>query len=144
MVAHHLVESVPNATSWKIRGTPAWVNEKLLAIAGRPALRVRDDDQLNHGQAIKRFPRARTRYRSRRRVSCNDRRSGSQFQGTYTVGAPRFSNQASTIHIYSDGRSVTSNQFLNGRGQILFVPPSDPTATPTTLDPVAGQVHRSS
>ncbi len=56
------------------------------------------------------------------------------------MGAPRFSNQSATIHIYSDGRSVTSNQFLNGRGQLLIFPPADPTATPTTLDPVAGQV----
>ena len=63
-----------------------------------------------------------------------------EFQGTYTVGAPRFSNQSATIHIYSDGRSVRSNQFLNGRGQLLIFPPSDPTAKPTTLDPVAGQV----
>jgi hypothetical protein len=63
-----------------------------------------------------------------------------QFQGTYTVGAARFSNQASTIHIFSDGRSVTSNSFLSGRAQLLIFPPADPTATPTTLDPIAGQV----
>jgi hypothetical protein len=63
-----------------------------------------------------------------------------EFQGTYSVGAPRFSNQAATIHIYSDGRSVTSNSFLNGRAQLLIFPPADPTATPTTLDPIAGQV----
>jgi hypothetical protein len=63
-----------------------------------------------------------------------------QFVGHYSVGTPRFSNQASTIHIFSDGRSATSNQFLNGRSQILLFPPADPTAKPTTLDPVAGQV----
>jgi hypothetical protein len=33
---------------------------------------------------------------------------------------------------------VTSNQFLNGRGQLVIFPPADPTATPTALDPVAG------
>ncbi len=63
-----------------------------------------------------------------------------EFVGHYSVGPPRFSNQASTIHIFSDGRSVTSNQFLNGRSQILLSPPANPTATPTTLDPVTGQV----
>ena len=35
---------------------------------------------------------------------------------------------------------MTSNQFLNGRAQILLFPPADPTAKPTTDDPVAGQV----
>ena len=34
---------------------------------------------------------------------------------------------------------MTSNQSLNGRAQILLFPPADPTATPTTLDPLAGQ-----
>ncbi|MGP0067922.1 MAG: hypothetical protein ACLQGP_30555, partial [Isosphaeraceae bacterium] len=62
-----------------------------------------------------------------------------EFVGHYSVGAPRFSNQSATIHIYSDGRNVTSNQSLNGRAQILLFPPADPTATPTTLDPLAGQ-----
>ena len=63
-----------------------------------------------------------------------------EFIGHYSVGAPRFSNQSSTIHIYSDGRNVTSNQSLNARAQLILFPPADPTATPTTLDPVAGQV----
>jgi hypothetical protein len=63
-----------------------------------------------------------------------------QFVGHYSVGAPRFSNQASTVHIYSNGRSATSNQFLNGRAQMILFPPADPTASPTTEDPVAGQV----
>ena len=63
-----------------------------------------------------------------------------EFVGHYSVGAPRFSNQSATIHIYSDGRNVTSNQSLNGRAQLLLFPPADPTATPTTLDPVAGKV----
>jgi hypothetical protein len=63
-----------------------------------------------------------------------------EFQGTYTVGAPRFSNQSATIHIYSNGRSATSNASLNGRAQLILFPPANPTATPTTLDPIAGQV----
>ncbi len=61
------------------------------------------------------------------------------FSGRYYVGPPRFSNQAATIHIYSAGRNVASNWFLHGRGQVLVFPPADPNATPTTLDPVAGQ-----
>jgi hypothetical protein len=56
------------------------------------------------------------------------------------VGPHRFSNQTSTIHIFSDGKSVTSNQFLRGRAQVLLFPPADPEATPTTNDPIAGQV----
>jgi hypothetical protein len=63
-----------------------------------------------------------------------------QFKGHYSVGAPRFSDQASTIHIYSNGRSATSNQSLNGRAQLLIFPPADPTATPTTNDPIAGNI----
>jgi hypothetical protein len=63
-----------------------------------------------------------------------------EFVGHYSVGAPRFSNQSETIHIYSNGRSATSNQFLNGRAQIILFPPADPTATPTTEDPAAGRV----
>jgi hypothetical protein len=63
-----------------------------------------------------------------------------EFVGHYSVGAPRFSNQSSTIHIFSDGRNVTSNQSLDGRAQLLIFPPADPTASPTTLDPVAGKV----
>jgi hypothetical protein len=63
-----------------------------------------------------------------------------EFTGRYWVGAPRFSNQAATIHIFSDGRSAKSSLFENGRAQVLLFPPSDPTATPTTNDPVAGQV----
>lgn len=63
-----------------------------------------------------------------------------EFVGHYSVGAPRFSDQSSTIHIYSDGRDVTSNQSLNARAQVLILPPADPTATPTTDDPMAGQI----
>ncbi len=63
-----------------------------------------------------------------------------EFVGHYDVGPPRFSDQSSTIHIYSDGRDVTSNQSLNARAQVLLLPPADPTASPTTDDPMAGQV----
>jgi hypothetical protein len=63
-----------------------------------------------------------------------------EFVGKYSVGPARFANQAATIHIFSQGKSVSSNQFRNGRAQVLLFPPADPTATPTTLDPVAGQI----
>src|SRR5262249_5980637 len=63
-----------------------------------------------------------------------------RFVGRYVIGAPRFSNQASTIHVYSHGASAMSNQFLHSRTQIILFTPADPTATPTTNDPVAGQV----
>lgn len=63
-----------------------------------------------------------------------------EFVGHYYVGAPRFSNQSATIHIYSNGRDVTSNQSLNARAQVLLLPPADPSASPTTNDPMAGQV----
>jgi hypothetical protein len=62
-----------------------------------------------------------------------------EFVGHYYVGAPRFSSQSATIHIYSNGRDVTSNQSLNARAQVLLLPPADPTASPTTNDPMAGQ-----
>jgi hypothetical protein len=63
-----------------------------------------------------------------------------KFVGTYYVGAPRFSNQSETIHIYSNGKIATSNWFLHGRAQIILFPPADPAAQPTTDDPVAGKV----
>lgn len=63
-----------------------------------------------------------------------------EFVGHYYVGAPRFSNQSATIHIYSNGRDVTSNQTLNARAQLLLLPPADPSASPTANDPMAGQV----
>jgi hypothetical protein len=61
-----------------------------------------------------------------------------RWEGQYTVGPPRFSDRASTIHIY--GVSGGSNQFLKGKFQIAIFPPSDPNATPTPGDPYANQV----
>lgn len=63
-----------------------------------------------------------------------------QFVGHYYVGAPRFSNQSATIHIYSNGRNVQSNQSSHSRAQLLLLPPADPSASPTPNDPMAGQV----
>src|SRR5438045_357444 len=58
--------------------------------------------------------------------------------GQYTVGPPRFSDRASTIHAY--GTTGGSNQFLKGKFQIALFPPADPTATPTPGNPYANQV----
>jgi hypothetical protein len=55
--------------------------------------------------------------------------------GQYTVGPPRFSDRASTIHAY--GVSGGSNQFLKGKLNLTLFPPSDPNATPTPGDPYA-------
>lgn len=63
-----------------------------------------------------------------------------EFVGHYYVGAPRFSNQSATIHIYSNGRDVTSNQTSHARAQLILFPPANPSASPTTNDPMAGQV----
>jgi hypothetical protein len=63
-----------------------------------------------------------------------------RFTGRYVIGPPRFSNQASTIHIYSNGNNGSSNQFLHARSQIILFTPADPAAKPTTNDPVAGLV----
>jgi hypothetical protein len=63
-----------------------------------------------------------------------------RFTARYVIGPPRFSNQAATIHIYSNGANAMSNQFFHGRSQIILFTPTDPTAKPTANDPVAGQV----
>jgi hypothetical protein len=58
--------------------------------------------------------------------------------GQYTVGPPRFSDRASTIHAYAV--SGGSNQFLKGKLNLELFPPADPSATPTPGDPYANQV----
>ncbi len=58
--------------------------------------------------------------------------------GQYTVGPPRFSDRADTIHAY--GVSGGSNQFLKGKFQISLFPPANPNATPTPGNPYANQV----
>lgn len=58
--------------------------------------------------------------------------------GKYTIGSPRFSDRASTIHLY--GVSGGSNQFLMGKFQIALFPPADPAATPTPGNPFANQI----
>jgi len=58
--------------------------------------------------------------------------------GRYTIGPPRFSDRASTIHLY--GVDGGSNQFLIGKFQIALFPPANPSATATPGDPYANQV----
>jgi hypothetical protein len=61
-----------------------------------------------------------------------------RWEGTYTIGVPRFSDRGDTIHIY--GVSGGANQFLKGKFQIALFPPANPSATPTPGNPYANQV----
>jgi hypothetical protein len=128
-----------NATSGKSAGTPSWVNESFLqSLVGQLYAPVTTSTPINVQNQT--FPAGT--YAVPQPTPSEVRRETFwlQFQGHYSVGAPRFSNQSSTVHIYSNGRSTTSNTSLNGRAQLILFPPADPTATPTTLDPIAGQV----
>ena len=58
--------------------------------------------------------------------------------GQYTVGPPRFSDRASTIHAWS--KTGGSDQFLKGKLNLVLFPPADPGATPTPGNPYANQV----
>jgi hypothetical protein len=58
--------------------------------------------------------------------------------GQYTVGAPTFSDRATTIHAYAV--SGGSNQFLKGKLNLVLFTPANPSATPTPGDPYANQV----
>jgi hypothetical protein len=58
--------------------------------------------------------------------------------GQYTIGAPRFSDRAGTIHLY--GVEGGANEFLKGKFQIALFPPADPGATPTPGNPYANQI----
>ncbi len=119
--------------------TPSWVNPNLLqGLAQSLYAPVTTTTPITVGTQV--FPPGT--YSVPRPTPAEVRRVTiwAEFVGTYYVGPPRFSNQAATIHIYSNGKDVTSNQFFSGRGQVLLFPPADPTATPTTNDPVAGQI----
>jgi hypothetical protein len=131
--------NLSNAVSGKSRGTPAWVNQSFLQSLVRQLYGpITTTSPITVGDQT--FPAGT--YAVPQPTASEVRRQTFwlQFQGAYTVGAPRFSNQSATIHIYSDGRSANSNASLNGRAQLILFPPADPTATPTTLDPIAGQV----
>jgi hypothetical protein len=128
-----------NANSGKSAGTPSWVNESFLqSLVSQLYGPVTTTTPITVGNQT--FPAGTYSVPQPTQSEVHRETFWLEFQGTYAVGAPRFSNQASTIHIYSDGRSVTSNASLNGRAELILFPPADPTATPTTLDPIAGQV----
>jgi hypothetical protein len=131
--------SLSNANAGKSAGTPTWVNQSLLqSVAAQLYAPITTTTPLTIGTQT--FPAGTYSVPQPTAAEVKRQTFWLEFQGTYTVGAPRFSNQAATIHIYSDGRSATSNQSLNGRAQIILFPPADPTATPTELDPIAGKV----
>jgi hypothetical protein len=58
--------------------------------------------------------------------------------GQYTIGPPRFSDRASTIHVWS--RTGGSDQFLKGKLNLVLFTPADPAAAPTPGNPYANQV----
>ncbi len=133
--------SVPlsNAVAGKSTGTPAWVNESFLrSLVSQLYGPITTTSPIIVGNQT--FPAGTYAVPQPTAGEVGRETFWLQFQGTYTVGAPRFSNQSATIHIYSDGRSANANASLNGRAQLILFPPADPTATPTTLDPIAGQV----
>jgi hypothetical protein len=56
----------------------------------------------------------------------------------YTIGPPRFSDRASTIHAWS--KTGGSDQFLKGKLNLVLFPPADPGAASTPGNPYANQV----
>jgi hypothetical protein len=58
--------------------------------------------------------------------------------GEYTVGPPRFSDRAGTIHVWS--KTGGSNQFLKGKLDMALFPPANPGATPDPGNPYANQL----
>jgi hypothetical protein len=118
--------------------TPAWVNESFLqSLVSQIHGPLTTTQSIQVGSNV--FPPGT--YQTPQPTPAEVRREifWTTFRGSYFVGPPRFSNQSASIHLYSDGNSTFSNQFLKGRSQIILFPPADPTAQPTTLDPVAGQ-----
>ena len=62
------------------------------------------------------------------------------WEGQYTVGAPRFSDRASTIHAYAV--SGGSNQFLKGKLNLELFPPADPVGDADARKPLCQPGHR--
>ncbi len=118
--------------------TPSWVDPAFLnSLAGQLYAPITTTQSISVGNQI--FPPGTYSVPQPSQAEIRRETFWVEFVGHYSVGPPRFSNQSATIHIFSNGRDVTSNQFLTGRGQVLLFPPADPSATPTTEDPVAGQ-----
>jgi hypothetical protein len=119
--------------------TPAWVDQSLLQTLARALYApVTTTAPFKVGTEV--FPPGTYAVPQPTPAEVQRESFWAEFVGKYYVGPPRFSNQAATIHIYSNGPSVTSNQFLKGRAQVLLSPPADPTAAPSTNDPAAGRV----
>jgi hypothetical protein len=127
------------STKGQSASTPAWVNPSLLqGLATTLYQPITTTTPIRIGSQI--FPPGAYSVPQPTPAEIQRETFWAEFSGTYYVGAPRFSNQSATIHIYSNGKSVASNQFSHGRGQLLLFPPADPTATPNTSDPLAGRV----
>jgi hypothetical protein len=127
------------AASGQTATTPPWVSQAFLnSLAGQLYAPITTSQPIQVGNEI--FPPGTYTVPQPSQAEIRRETFWTEFVGHYSVGAPRFSNQSATIHIFSDGRDVTSNQFLLGRGQVLLFPPADPNAQPTTEDPVAGKV----
>jgi hypothetical protein len=119
--------------------TPAWVNETLLqSLAAVLYSPITTTEPIKIGNQV--FPPGTYAVPQPSAAEVRRQIFWAEFVGTYYVGPPRFSNQSETIHIYSNGKNMRSNQFFSGRGQVLLFPPADPVAQPTSLDPVAGKV----
>jgi hypothetical protein len=130
---------VSNAAPRKSAGTPSSVNESLLqSLVSQLYAPVTTTAPITVGNQT--FPAGTYAVPQPTPSEVRRQTFWLEFQGNYTVGAPRFSNESSTVHIFSNGRSAVSNASLNGRAELVLFPPADPTATPTTLDPIAGQV----
>ena len=81
----------------------------------------------------------RTYRRARQRRARSSRQTfTARWIGRYTIGPPRFSDRANTIHLY--GTDGGSNQFFRGKFNIAIFPPADPAATPTPGNPFANQI----
>ena len=131
---------LPSSFGGHLARTPAWVNENLIqSLAATLYAPITTTTPIQVGGTV--FPPGTYSVPQPTRAEVARQTFWAQLVGHYSVGPPRFSNQAATIHIYSDGKSVASSQFNKGRAQVLLFPPADPTAKPTTEDPVAGQVN---
>jgi len=131
--------SRPQSAHGRASATPPWVNESLIqSLAAQVYSPITTTEPIKIGSTV--FPPGTYAVPQPTQAEIRRETFWAEWVGRYSVGPPRFSNQAATIHIYSNGRSVASSLFLQGRGQVLLFPPADPTATPTTNDPMAGQV----
>lgn len=126
-------------TKGQASATPPWVNESLIqSLAAQVYSPITTTVPIKIGTTV--FPPGTYAVAQPSQAEIHRETFWAEFVGRYSVGPPRFSDQAATIHIYSDGRSAVSNLFLNGRAQVLLFPPADPKAAPTTNDPKAGQI----